>query len=400
MNVNYNRYDQQCRIDELHELFREPAIEAWTQLENGLDEESGADELGLHLEYFCKLVSEEFINQLKDGVSFLEFPELTIPLEDYCWKAVCSKIRPTLPDLIQTPICKQLRLKLSRLYEGCISIHEISARFGLVEKTVKALIMLAFVESGLTLAKTGEKFKVTRERTRQIIIETVGISIQASKKEVSSKQESRRATLTGSISSWILAHPGCYFHEIALALNTTEVNIREICPRTSRHLVIDKTNKRAWETYTRYSNRQIIDEIKKAYELRNPMMSMYSTKETQPLSGTFYDELRQARAVNGPSRVRIIQIFGTWRKACEEAEVPNVDAVRDLYLSKWTKEDLIKQLAEFLLSTKSRHVKGFDEWCRLDESRSSAGTIRNNLGHWTDSCQLALLHLRRQWTGD
>lgn len=399
MNVNYNSDDQQRRIEELADLEREPATEAWTQLENGLDEENGADELGLHLEYFRKLVSDEFINQLNDGVSFLEFPELSISLEDHCWKAVCSKIGPELADLIQRPICQQLRLKLLRLYQCGISLDKISARFGLVEKSAKALIMLAFVESGLTLAKTGEKFKVTRERTRQII-ETVGISIRSIKKEVSSKQESRQAILTRSIASWIFAHPGCYFYEIASALNTTETEVREICPRTSRHLILNKTNKKAWENYTRYSKRQIIDEIKKAYELRNPMMSMYSTKETQPLTGPYYAELLRVGAINGPSRERIIQIFGTWRKACEEAGVPSLDGARDLYLCKWTNEDLIKQLAEFLLSTKSRHLVRFDEWCRLDESRSSSGTIRNNFGSWIESCETALLYLRSQWSAD
>ena len=182
MNDNYHNDAHQQRISVLRELEREPAIEAWTKLKIGLNEESGAEELGLHLEYFRKLIADEFVNQLNDGVSLIEFPELTISLEDHCWKAICEKIGSKLANEIQTPICKQLRTKLLKLYKDGLSLYEISDRLKLVEKSVKALIMIALVESGLTLDKTGAKFKITRERTRQII-ETVGFSITSINKE-------------------------------------------------------------------------------------------------------------------------------------------------------------------------------------------------------------------------
>ena len=70
-----------------------------------------------------------------------------------------------------------------------------------------------------------------------------------------------------------------------------------------------------------FSREQILEALRKAYELRNPSMSMYSVSETIPLTGPFYDEMRNAGSVYGPHRMRVLQIFGTWKSACEEAGV-------------------------------------------------------------------------------
>jgi hypothetical protein len=124
---------------------------------------------------------------------------------------------------------------------------------------------------------------------------------------------------------------------------------------------------------------------------------MYSSYETRPLSGPFYEKARKDGLIFGPSQARILQVFGTWKKACDEAEVPSINAVRDVYYRRWTDEDLIEQLAEFLLTTESSSFEHFDTWSRLDESRSSSGTVRNQIGSWSISCERALYHLRNNW---
>ena len=129
-------------------------------------------------------------------------------------------------------------------------------------------------------------------------------------------------------------------------------------------------------------------------------MSMYSASETQPLTGPFYEKLRNENAIHGPSRPRVLQVFGTWKEACNEAGVPSVDAVRDSYELRWTDEELINQLAEFISTSESVSVESFDSWCRLDNSRASSGTLRNQIGGWSESYELGLMQLRQQWISD
>ena len=104
---------------------------------------------------------------------------------------------------------------------------------------------------------------------------------------------------------------------------------------------------------------------------------MYSSSETRPLTGPSYDKYRKEGLVRGPSVSRIIQIFGTWRSECELAGVPSEEPVRSDYMRGWTDEELLDQLAQFLLDSESETFQSFDEWCRLDESRASVETLRN-----------------------
>ena len=398
MSFENSQSDRQRRINEIQGLEREAAIEAWNCIEIGLDEESGASELGFPIKYFCKLVIEEFVYKLNDGVSFAEFPKFTSSLEDQCWRTVSRKIESNLSETIETPLCKQLRLKLLLLYKGGVSIGEIFQRFDLDEKKVNALIALAFAEYGLTLEEIGSEFRVTRERARQMIL-GLGVSIRTIRRQQLYENENNQALLTESIKSWVIAHPGCYLSEIAFALNAAEANVQTLCPQILRRLVLGGRAKRELNKY-KYSREQILEALRKAYESRNPLMSMYSASETQPLTGTYYDDLREKGVIYAPSRIRILQIFGTWKAACEEAGVPSVDAVRDVYELRWTDEELIEQLAEFISSTNSPDVESFDEWCRLKDSRASSGTVRNQIGRWSESYELALLLLRRQWTNE
>ena len=102
--------------------------------------------------------------------------------------------------------------------------------------------------------------------------------------------------------------------------------------------------------------------------------------------------------VEGDSKLVIEQVFGTWKEACEEAGVAYIASVRDLYEIRWTNEELINQIAEFISTTESRSAESFDAWCRLDSSRASLGTVRNQIGSWSDSYELALINLRKLWT--
>lgn len=397
MNLGNSKFDRQRLIKEIQGLGREPAIDAWNKIKNGFDYKSGADDLGFPIEYFRNLVSQEFVNKLNDGLSFTEFPRFDSSMEDRCWKTVSALAKSGLPANIDTPLCIQLRCKLLHLYKEGVSLQETSQKFELQETLIKSLVMLALVEDGSTLDEISIEFRLTRERVRQMI-KKLGISIRAIRQKQSTEVGSDKAELKESIESWILAHPGCYLSEITEEFKIIEGLVKTLCPQTLKKLVIGGKPTRDAQNYTKFSQEQILSAIRKAYELRNPSMSMYSVNETQPLTGPFYEVLRKKGTVYGPSQMRVLQIFGTWKVACQEAGVPSVEAVRDVYELRWTDEELIEQLAEFISTTELHSVDRFDEWCRLNDSRSSSGTIRNQIGPWSESYELALLHLRRQWT--
>jgi len=399
VSIENQRSLRQFRIDEILSLEREPAIEAWKKFEVGSDDVKAAEELGYPIEYFRKLFAQEFISRLSSGQSFTEFPNLTSELDVLCWNTVAAKVKSGLPAMIDSPLCIQFRLKLVGIRRDGVPVRDIKKQFGLDKFQVEALLMLALAEEGLTLNEIGDEFGLTRERARQVL-KKFGVSTREIKKQVEVHESINQERLAQAINSWVTTHPGCRLSEVATALMISESDALSLCPKDTKGLLLGVRRKRDSDKYWVYSRSQILDALKHAFDLRNPLMSMYSVSETLPLTGSFYEKLRSEGVVHGPSHQRILQVFGTWKAACEEAGVPCVEAVRDSYEIRWTNDELVGQLAEFISSSKSRSAASFDSWCRLDSSRASSGTIRNQVGRWSESYELALLLLRQQWTNN
>jgi hypothetical protein len=387
------------RIDEILSLEREPAAEAWRRIEVGGDEVSITEKLGYPIEYFRILIAQEFVRKLSLGESFAELPKLTPELEVLCWNAVAAQVKRDLPAIIDSPLCIEFRLKLISIYRGGVPIRDIVNTFGLDMVDIEALLMLALGEEGLTLDELGDEFGFSGERARQIL-KRFGVSTRDIKKQLRVQEGINHEQLSQAIDSWITTHPGCRMSEVSTALMISESDVMSLCPQDTKSLILGVRKKYDGEKYRTYSKTQTLDALRHAFDLRNPSMSMYSVSETSPLTGPFYQKLRSEGVVHGPSQPRIIQVFGTWKAACEEAGVPCVEAIRDFYELRWTNDELIGQLAEFILNSKSRSVESFDAWSRLDNSRASSGTIRNQIGAWSESVELALLLLRQQWTSD
>ena len=399
MSIENSRFARQLRIKEILGLEREPAAEVWKKVEAGKDEAGGAEELGFPIEYFRTLLAQEFMNRLNEGQSFVEFPKFSSDLETHCWKNVASLCTTDLTAIIQTPICKQFRLKLLGFHYDGVPLHESMENFNLTLHQAKSLLMIALAEDGMTLNEIALQFGLSRERARQILRE-IGFSIRTIRNQRVDNNKLNQELLTQTIVSWITAHPGCRVTEVSYALSISESVVISLCPQATKGLLLIVKKKRDSDAYRRYSRQQTLDALKKAFEIRNPSMSMYSVGETEPLTGPFYEKLRNENAVVGPSQARIIQVFGTWKEACEEAGVPCVDAVRDVYELRWTDDELINQLAEFISTSESPNAANFETWCQQDDSRASLGTIRNQIGQWAESSELALLLLRKRWISE
>ena len=388
--------ERRLRISQIEALEHEPAMEAWRGLESNEDELNVAEGLGYPVDYFRKLIAQEFIRKLQIGASMHQFPEMTPELDHFCWTNVVDLVDFDSPEMTATPLCKQLRLKMYDLYCDGALPQELSQRFNIEKEQLNGLLVLSLAENGLTLAEIGAKFSFSRERARQILAKS-GFSIKYIKEQDSKEAESKRKRLVKSISNWISEHPGCHFYEISNALQIEESEVEHLCPLQLRKLVLGVRTQKNTDSYRTFSREQILKALKDAYAIRNPSMSMYSVSDTQPLTGPYYEDLRKNGSVYGPSQARILQVFGTWKDACAEAGVPSVNAIRDAYALRWTDDELIRQLAEYILISESRSISSFDFWCRLDETRASSGTIRNQIGPWSEAWDLALRLLREKW---
>ena len=400
------------RKDEIERLAIEPATEAWNHVEFSLDEEKSATELGYPIKYFQNLIAREFVRKLNEGMNFAEFPKFSKPLEDFCWNALCLVFKPNLQEKILEPGCIQLRVKLSLLYQenGDVTkiskrssramLKELSEKFDLSQDQIRTLIMIAMAEEGLRLEQIAMQFKLSRERVRQIV-SLFGVSPiavrQNARKKLDCEKEKKQAVLLNLIEPWINTHPGCYLSEITSTLGVTESEVRQICPNLFKKLVLGGKRRKILKN-SKFTSKQILECLRQAYNLRNPSMSMYAVEETWPLTGTFYEKLCNSGAVRGPSVQRIIQIFGTWKEACENAGIPSGEALRANYALRWSDDELIELLVEFISTNEPTSVGKYDEWSRIDENRPSVGTLRNQLGPWSETYSLALLHMRRKWT--
>ena len=412
MDIENQRSSRQFRINEILSLEREAAVEAWKKFEVFGDDVSVAEELGYPIEYFRKLFAQEFIHRLDSGTDFTEFPKFSKPLEDFCWNALCLLFKPNLQEKILEPGCIQLRVKLSLLYQenGDVTkiskrssramLKELSEKFDLSQDQIRTLIMIAMAEEGLRLEQIAMQFKLSRERVRQIV-SLFGVSPiavrQNARKKLDCEKEKKQAVLLNLIEPWINTHPGCYLSEITSTLGVTESEVRQICPNLFKKLVLGGKRRKILKN-SKFTSKQILECLRQAYNLRNPSMSMYAVEETWPLTGTFYEKLCNSGAVRGPSVQRIIQIFGTWKEACENAGIPSGEALRANYALRWSDDELIELLVEFISTNEPTSVGKYDEWSRIDENRPSVGTLRNQLGPWSETYSLALLHMRRKWT--
>jgi len=281
----------------------------------------------------------------------------------------------------------------------------------LQKKSAKDARIAEMVElriEGHTLDEIASKFGITRERVRQLVKRELGAEKagrEAITRHRSVKRQDdirsyfaeenepfpipksvaalieRQATLVDdhpdanetitlvqtNLRNFLLAHLGIRTKELHATSGLKPSVFKKFVPSEFSRFTISgaKTIERKW------ADDEILNALQKA--------STYHF----PLTGPKYDALIAVGEIDGPSSIRILQIFGTWKIACDIAGVESADAVRDDYERKWSEQDLRDVVAEYLLQESSKGTfSDFESWLKDQSGYPSGQTVRNYLGEW------------------
>lgn len=107
-----------------------------------------------------------------------------------------------------------------------------------------------------------------------------------------------------------------------------------------------------------------------------------------PLTAAWWDLNRDRR--NHPSSQVVVRRFGSWTKACQAAGVPVRDLPNVGRPQRWSDEELLTHVSEFLRSRrKDKTFLGYSEWAKLRKARPSGPTLIKRFGSWSHAKELA-----------
>jgi hypothetical protein len=121
--------------------------------------------------------------------------------------------------------------------------------------------------------------------------------------------------------------------------------------------------------------------------------------ETVEMTGPTYDRLLDAKTIEGPSRVLIIQRFGSWAAACEDAGIP-FRAARRTY-DGFGDEDLLSWVDAYahdaIMANTPVTFAGYSKWAKDSPHDAPSGSLikARFFGHkpWNDIRDKAILHV-------
>lgn len=248
--------------------------------------------------------------------------------------------------------------------------------------------ILELASAGVTYQEIANRFAISRERVRQIIAKH-GVDapklIRGHRRDLELELKNQ---LIERVAEWLREHPGSTIGEIGLALSISEEEVDSCLTKENRHMVLVETDPRERKgNQVRWSRNEILEAMRTA------------ARYESPLSYSRYDTIRTENAIDGPSAIRILQIFGTWSEACHEAGVQHGRRMRNSYERRWSAHEMTEHLVDFLRQGSSGSIAAYDIWSR-GKNVTGSQTIRQQFGSWTEARNQALLAMRSLWTNE
>lgn len=241
--------------------------------------------------------------------------------------------------------------------------------------------MAARYQAGETLAAIAARYGLTRERVRQILRKFGGPDADAARQARAEAQSAADAELRAAMLEWLHERPGQSRQDVAAHFGIPESGISRLLGVEALRLLI-----RRQPAEVQFTDDEICD-----------LLAYIAEEEGEPLSADTYDSVYLE--YGGPTSGRILQRFGSWNNACRAAGL-ETNQGRPSYTRRWTENDLVEAVAEYLQSPGNAGTySGYDLWARSTPGAPSAQTVRNVLGPWSaakTSAQAWLVALRRQ----
>ncbi len=252
--------------------------------------------------------------------------------------------------------------------------------------------MLDELRAGATLKMVGAKRGLSRERVRQRVLRLGyqrNIDLSETRDRLVDTENQFRLVVEGFVRS----HPGCTPSELANAVGVPLARVAKECERLNWLTISDASHDEPGSVT--------------AARLRTASRSIKALREAAtlayPLKKLDYDNLRANNFINGPSSSRILQVFGSWRLACEAAGIECGKSPRraghNLW---WSRSELIDIVSKYLLDPayqgQAEHYQQWRESHPASADLPSFTTIQNNLRiPWVQTRILALRRARQSW---
>jgi len=378
----------------------EPANEVWARLVKGETIAEISEDLGYSLKYGCLLAAQAASKEVFAGVNYEFCANLFGKHEAACWKHIQAHLGYEI--LVKAAHARRtwFLTRIHSLHLAGESPAAIAVTLGSTETEIKSNLRTAVIVSnrlrGNTLESIASSVDLTSERVRQILKE-FGVDT----KFLSERKAEHAAKIDENLEAvgkWIREHPGCTHAEIAKAFDLQENDIAGVVPSGAAHLVLDSRFEQvSVEIEARaISKSRIMHAIRHAATIDDERMKLQESG-TLYLTGPRYTSLQKQGVIDGPTLPRILQVFGTWRNACENAGVSCDEPVQKIYERRWSRAEMSGSVADFLLAEGHNGVSKYDKWARRDDARPSFGTVRNEFGGWKAAYEEALRLLRSNW---
>lgn len=176
--------------------------------------------------------------------------------------------------------------------------------------------------------------------------------------------------------AWLTEHPGSTVDEARQALQWSKAQLAKAMSDDARRLAVRHRtgSSRKWSE----------DEILEA--LRQAWAALSTTESVTSLSYARYNQLVHDEIIEGPSSVRVLQVFGSWADAAERAGVPAGKKPNRTFTSAWTDEEILADVRRYLADPNTRgSFAGWTAWKKVNAPQAPSGAmILNRLGNWSE----------------
>jgi DNA-binding CsgD family transcriptional regulator len=215
--------------------------------------------------------------------------------------------------------------------------------------------------------------------------------------QLSDIDSKNKEKLAKQLELWIRSHLGITPLELSAAFEMTLDNLYLLLDPSMKMLMLQTDED--GEFVLLHGEERHISTTSVIFTKESTLRGIAKASEHEsPLSSTTYSKLVSNGTIFGPSVPRILQIFGSWRRACELAGVEALQPARKNYEKNWTEDDMIEWAIKFIRATGLASFHEYEPWARRTEGAPSGSTLRNYTGNdWISVRREALRRCRHSW---